>query len=167
MNATGRSSVSTGAQPLGLVVSVEAVLEALHEVGVAIGSELEQRERRLPPGRDGDVVVLAQRLLAAAHVQVWEMLIAMPAGPLLLAHEHQRHLPARDRAERARVLHHHAHTAGELQVVDEKGDLHALGSAGSEGCSSLLAAGASPRSAAIASALPDSGRPSSPSSSWI
>ena len=61
-----------------------------------------------------DVVVLAKRLLAAAHVQVRKVLIAVPAGSLLLAYEHQRDLPALERAQLARVLHDDADTAGEL-----------------------------------------------------
>src|SRR5579875_3161691 len=118
------------------------------------------------------------------------MLVAVPAGALLRAHEHERDLPALDRAELARVLDDDAHAARQLQVVDEERDLHARGSpaGGSEPCpgassppgsgaaalvderapassAASLAASAPVRSGSSSAPAPESGRPSSRSSS--
>src|SRR3712207_8520289 len=48
----------------------------------------EQRERRLPPRRDGDVEVVVLGLRQRSDVQAGELLVA-PVGRVLLADEHQ------------------------------------------------------------------------------
>jgi len=70
---------------------------------------------------------------------------------VLLADEHERDLEAVMADELQRVLDDDADAAGELQVVDEEGDLHEPAR----------------RSFAIASSLPARGRPSRSSRSWM
>ncbi len=141
---------------LGGAGVVEAVLEALDEVDVAVGVELEERVDGLPPGRDRDVEALAAGVVEPLDAQVREA-VELPRRRLLLAHEHERHVVAVSQHQLAGVLDDDADAAGELQVVEEEGDLHAWpvaagASSSSPSAGAAGAAGAAAVAAAVAAA---------------
>ena len=111
-----------GADAHRVPAAVEAVLEALDEVGVAVGVQVEEVGGGLPPGRHGYVVAVLPRPLDRDDVQVVEPAKA-PVRLLLPARHGQRHVEAVAGGELARVLHDHAHATGELEVLQEKCDL--------------------------------------------
>jgi hypothetical protein len=104
---------------------VETILEALHEGRVALGCEGEERERRLPPRGYGDVESLRLRLRKGDHTDVIQCVVA-PAFELLITREDESDLEAVACAELAGVMENDAHTARELEIVDQERDPHAV-----------------------------------------
>ena len=141
-----------GAEALRLVAVVEAVLERLDEVRVAVGGQGEGGVGRLPPRGHDDVPVLRARRLEREHGQPDERVVA----PALLLLPRPREDEVGDEAvvvgQLARVLDDHPDPPREGEVVDDEGDPHA--------CAGGSAAGG-------ASPPPERGRPSRPSSSWM
>jgi hypothetical protein len=101
-----------------------AVLEQLQEVRVTVGVEVEERDRGLPPRRNGDVEALVEHLveLLRAHVAGPRV---RPLAPLrrLRPDEHDVH-PVMER-QLAGVLDHDPGAARQAEVREQEGDLHA------------------------------------------
>ena len=115
-----------GADARRVPAAVEAVLEALDEVGVAVGVQVEQVGRGLPPGRHRHVVAVLPRTLDREDVQSLEPAEA-PVRLLLPARHGKRDVEAVAGGELARVLDDDAHAAGELEVLQEECDLQGAG----------------------------------------
>jgi hypothetical protein len=113
------------AEPLGQVLGVVAVLEQLDEVRVPARVEVEERRGGLPPGGHRDVEGLLACLGEGRDAQRVEPAVR-PVGRVLLGRAHEHRLDPVVQLELARVLDDDADAAGELDVLEQERDLHAL-----------------------------------------
>ena len=113
------------ADALGVVGLVEAVLERLHEVRVALAPA---RVKRLNVVSHHVATATSKRWSRASSseidVQVREVVVARPVRQVPVAHEHERDVHAVVGGQPAGVADDDADAAAQLQVVDEEGDLH-------------------------------------------
>ncbi len=100
----------------------EAVLHALHEIGVPLRGDVEQAVARAPQRRDGDVVPLALRLLQGHARDVGKP----PVGPgrEVGVRRGEGHVEPLALRELMGVLHDDADPARERDVVQDEADLH-------------------------------------------
>ena len=101
---------------LRIVGRVGAVLEKLQEVHVAVGLQLEEHRRGLPPRRCGDVEALAAGLIEQHDGDVAQATVG-PVGILLRARQHDARIEAVAAIELAGVLDDDPDPAGELDVL--------------------------------------------------
>ena len=113
-----------GGDPVGLVLVVEAVLERLHEVRVALGPQREQRVRRRPPRGDREVeFALAPGRRGRRPSRCSAARSSTRASSCSRDRTSVTSTSSRA-ASRTRMLEHDADPARQLEVVDEERDVH-------------------------------------------